>query len=113
MTTPLSADPEYLYLNIYEHKDGFTISHYHATRDDADEAAKDRDDRVSCIRVEFRKNQFDPDDSFLLNINEFRDYYTLSQELYKDRQCADGALTRSSRRIACVRVPLAKGRFDA
>ena len=112
MTNSLSTNPEYLYLNIYEHKGGFTISHYHATRAEADEAAKDRDDRVSCVRVEFRKKQFDPDESFLMNINEFRDSYTLSQELYQDRKSADAANTRSSRRIACVRVSLVKGRFD-
>lgn len=112
MTNSKSAEPQYLYLNIYGRNDGFTISHYHETRAEADEAAKGRDDRVSCIRVEFRKGQFDPDDAFFLNINEFRDSYTLSQEIYLDRESADSAHTRSSQRIACVRVPLVKGRYD-
>lgn len=112
MPNSKSAEPEYLYLNIYEHSGGFTISHYHATRDETDEAAKGRDDRVSCIRVEFWNGQLDSDESFLLNINEFGDTYTLSQLLYRDRQSADAAKTRTSRRIACVRVPLVKGRFD-
>lgn len=112
MTPAQPSQPEYLYLNIYEHAGGYTISHYHETRDEADEAAKARDDRVSCIRVEFRKGQFDPDESFLLNINKFRESYTLSQELYKDRKSADAAHTKSSQRIACIRVPLIKGRYD-
>ncbi len=107
-----SAEPKYLYLNIYERSDRFTISHYHATRFEADEAAKNRDNRVSCIRVEFREGQLDTDECFFLNVHEFRDSYTLSQELYLDRNSADGAVTRSSRRLACVRVPLVKGRFD-
>lgn len=112
MASSKSTEPEYLYLNIYEHMGGFTISHYHATRDEADAAAKGRDDRISCIRVEFRNGQLDPNESFLLNINEYGDSYTLSQELYRERQSADSAHTRSSRRIACVRVSLVKGRFD-
>ena len=112
MSDSKSARPEYLYLNIYEHNKDFTISHYHATRNEADVAAKGRDDRVSCIRVEFRNGQFDPNEYFLLNINEFGDDYTLSQTLYRDRESADSSNTRSSKRVACVRVPLVKGRFD-
>ena len=108
-----SKEPRYLYLNIYEWRDRFTISHYHATRSEADEAAKNRDDRVSCIRVEYREGQLDTDEYFFLNVNEFGDTYTLSQELYLDRESADGAVTKSSRRLACVRVPLVKGRFDS
>lgn len=103
---------ESLYLNIYEHQSGITISHYQATRADADKAAKNRTDRVSRIRIDFKRGQADPDESFFLNINEFGDTYTLSQELYSDRSSADDANTRSSKRIACVRVPLVKGRFD-
>lgn len=107
-----NSKSEYLYLNIYDRQSYFTISHYHASRAEADEAAKGRDDRVSCVRVEFHKGQLDPDESFFLNINEFGSSYTLSQELYTNREAADSAHTKSSKRIACVRVPLVKGRYD-
>jgi hypothetical protein len=102
----------HLYLNIYEHAGGFTISHYHETRAEADEAAKHRDDRISCLRIEFTEGQHDPDEGFYLNINEFGETYTLSQVLYGNRKEADNAHTRSSKRVACVRVPLVRGRFD-
>lgn len=106
------ATPKHLYLNIYERAGDYTISHYHSTRAEADEAAEGRTDRVSCIRVEFREGQLDAEESFFLNVNSFRDSYTLSQVLYEDRASADSAQTRSSKRVACVRVPLTKGRFD-
>lgn len=107
------SNTETLYLNIYE-TPGYhrTISHYHATRIEADEAAKARDDRVSCIRIEYRKDQFDTDDCFYLNINEYGETYTLSQELYNNREEADSAKTRSSKRFACIRVPVEPGRYD-
>jgi hypothetical protein len=36
----------------------------------------------------------------------------LSQGLHQSRKEADAAQTRSSKRVACVRVPLVSGRFD-
>ena len=80
-----SAEPEYLYLNIYKRNNTYTISHYHKTRMEADEAAKNRSNRIACILVEFRDGQLDPNESFFLNINRFNNSYTLSQELYQDR----------------------------
>lgn len=102
----------HLYLNIYEHARGFTIGHYHETRAEADEAAKSRNDRVSCLRIDFAEGQHDTDAGFFLNINEFGDTFTLSQALFKTRNEADVSHTKSSKRVACVRVPLVRGRFD-
>ena len=101
----------HLYLNIYERAGEFTISHYHETRAEADEAAGKRDDRVSCLRIEFIEGQHDPDEGFFLNINEYSDTFTLSQTLYGARKEADDAHTKSSKRVACVRVPLQRGRY--
>ena len=104
--------PKYFYLNIYKHTGGYTISHYHATRAEADVAAKQRTERISCLRVEFRDGQLDPDESIFVNVLEYADTYTLSQGLHQSRKEADAAQTRSSKRVACVRVPLVSGRFD-
>jgi hypothetical protein len=107
------SETQYLYLNIFKHTNGeYTIGHYHATRQEADVAAENRDDRVSCLKVPFREGQIDPPESFFLNVNEYGDTYTLSQALYKTRKDADNAKTRSSRRVACIRLPLVDGRFD-
>jgi hypothetical protein len=107
------SEKEWLYLNVYEKVGHYrTISHYHRTREEADEAAKGRDDRISCQRIVFTRGQLDTDDCFYLNINDFRDSYTISQSLFLNRRAADSAVTRSSERVACVRIAVEPGRFD-